>query len=138
MLPKFFEYYKKYGSVFKFRIGPIKHFVTFADAKSAERILSSPKYIDKSDDYKLFYPWLSTGLLTSTGEKWKKRRKLITPTFHFSILESFVEVFDRAGDKLVEKLKQTRGQIFDVFPYVGLCSLDIICGNQQCALSNRF
>lgn len=128
ILPKFYEYYKKYGSVFKVRIGPIKHYVVFADAKSAECILNSSKYIDKSDDYELFHPWLSTGLLTSTGEKWRKRRKLLTPTFHFSILERFVDVFDKAGDKLVEKLKSTTGQAFDISPYVSLCSLDIVCG----------
>lgn len=128
-MPKLLKYYKKYGSIFKFRIGPIKHYVALADAKSVERLLSSPKYIDKSDDYELFHPWLSTGLLTSTGEKWRRRRKLITPTFHFSILERFVDVFDRAGDKLIDKLRETTGRVTDVHPYIGLCSLDIICGN---------
>lgn len=111
-------------------MGPVQY-VILADAKNAERILSSPKYIDKSEDYERFHPWLATGLLTSTGEKWKRRRKLITPTFHFSILEQFVGVFDGAGDKLIEKLRKSIDQDVDVFPLIGLCSLDIVCGNYR-------
>lgn len=129
ILPKFFEYYKKYGSPFKIRIGPIQHYVILADAKSAECILSSARYIDKADDYKRFHPWLSTGLLTSTGEKWRTRRKLLTHSFHFSILEGFVDVFQRAGNILTGKLKENTGQICDILPYISHCSLDIICGN---------
>lgn len=128
ILPKLYDYYKEYGSILKFRIGPLHQYVLFADAKSAKQILSSPKYIDKSDDYEKFHSWLSTGLLTSTGEKWAKRRKLITPTFHFSILEGFVDIFDKNGSKLVEILRKVYRENFDVYPFIGLCSLDIVCG----------
>lgn len=70
------------------------------------------------------------GILTSTGKKWLKRRKIITPTFHFSILEEFVEVFDRQIDVFIEKLRPFSGKgDIDIFHFSSLCSLDIICGN---------
>lgn len=38
------------------------------------------------------------------GKKWHDRRKIITPAFHFKILESFVFVFDRLGNTVIDKL----------------------------------
>ncbi|KAK4329599.1 hypothetical protein Pmani_000074 [Petrolisthes manimaculis] len=93
-----------------------------------EVILSSNKHLDKSRDYTFLHPWLGTGLLTSTGSKWHSRRKMLTPAFHFKILEDFLEVFNSQSTKMVEKLaKKADGQRFDIFPYITLCTLDVIC-----------
>lgn len=62
-------------------------------AESLEKILTNPKHIEKSLSYKFLHSLLGTGLLTSTGEKWLKRRKLLTPAFHFSVLNSFQSTF---------------------------------------------
>jgi hypothetical protein len=54
---------------------------------------------------------------------------MITPTFHLKILESFVEVFSQNSEILVRMLKKEVGsQGFDVYPYITLCALDILCG----------
>lgn len=62
-------------------------------AESLEKILTNPKHIEKSLSYKFLHSLLGTGLLTSTGEKWLKRRKLLTPAFHFSVLSGFQSTF---------------------------------------------
>lgn len=63
----------------------------------------------------------------TSGNHWRKHRKIITPAFHFSILDGFVEVFDSQAKKLTEKLsKEIDKSTFDVYPYVTLCSLDIM------------
>lgn len=88
------------------------------------------KLITKSSEYDYLMPWLSTGLLTSSGQKWISRRKILTPAFHFKILEDFVEIFDRQSSILVQKLKKFEGRgEFNIFPLTALCALDIICGN---------
>lgn len=56
-----------------------------------------------------------------------KRRKMLTPAFHFSILEQFIEVFDSVGNVFIERIGQEKGK-FDIYPYVTLCTLDVICG----------
>lgn len=38
---------------------------------------------------------IGDGLLESVGEKWHSRRKLITPSFHFQILDQFIPIFVR-------------------------------------------
>jgi hypothetical protein len=39
------------------------------------------------------------------GEKWKRRRRQITPTFHFKILNEFIQVFEEQSNTLVSILK---------------------------------
>lgn len=65
----------------------------------------------------------------STGDKWRSRRKMLTPTFHFSILTDFLEVMNEQSDILIQKmLKHVGGDPFNCFGYITLCALDIICG----------
>ena len=103
--------------------------ILLTDPKYAEFLLSSQKIIDKSDEYRYLDEWIATGLLTSTGKKWFTRRKVITPAFHFKILDQFVEIFDKHGNTFIEHLEKSNGKAIDVFRPVTLCALDNICGN---------
>ncbi|XP_069936113.1 cytochrome P450 4c3 isoform X2 [Cherax quadricarinatus] len=99
-----------------------------SSARTMEVILSSQKHIDKSWDYELLHPWLGLSLLTSTGSHWQTRRKLLTPAFHFKILEQFVDVFNKQSNKLVNKLqKNADGIPFDIFDDIAVCVLDALC-----------
>ncbi|XP_046655354.1 cytochrome P450 4C1-like [Daphnia pulicaria] len=113
-------------SVVRVWIGPLALFAV-GSAEGVEVVLGSNKIIDKSREYNFLQPWLATGLLTSTGSKWHKRRKLLTPTFHFKILEDFIHVFNEQSAVLVEKLGEKVGQDFDIFPFITRCTLDVIC-----------
>ncbi|XP_054238799.1 cytochrome P450 4V2 [Indicator indicator] len=111
----------------KLWVGPLP-FIVLYHPDGVEAILNSSKHIEKSYLYKFLHPWLGTGLLTSTGDKWRTRRKMITPTFHFSILTDFLEVMNEQGSILVEKLeKRVDQEPFDIFRDITLCALDIIC-----------
>jgi cytochrome P450 len=97
-------------------------------AEEAEVILSSNRHLNKSHEYQFLQPWMGLGLLTSYAEKWRPRRKLLTPTFHYDILKDFVEIFNQQSKILVEKMSKHAGKgPFDVYSYVTLCALDIIC-----------
>lgn len=75
----------------------------------------------------MIQPWLGTGLLISTGRKWHQRRKIITPAFHFKILEQFVEVMEKHGEIFVEKLRKLKNQETNIFPLISLYAIDVIC-----------
>lgn len=124
------DLYKKYGKVVCLMIGPQVQ-VLLTDPQDVEMILGSQKLIDKSDEYNYIEQWLGTGLLISSGQKWFKRRKVITPTFHFKILEQFVEVFDKHSAIFVNNLAKFKNKQCDVFPQVTLCALDVICGKKK-------
>ncbi|XP_058062988.1 cytochrome P450 4d1-like [Anopheles bellator] len=119
---------KQYGSCIRVWLGT-QLVIVVNDPKDVEVLLSSPKYIDKSTEYDFIRPWLGEGLLTSRGRKWHSHRKVITPTFHFKILEQFVEIFDRQSSTFVKMLQPfaESGRSFDIFPQVTLCALDVIC-----------
>lgn len=120
---------KELGPIFHMSIHPFDSGDIFvSDVKVAEAILSSQKLIDKGADYDLMKCWLGTGLLISTGKKWHQRRKIITPAFHFSILEKYAEIFEAQGNIFVEKLKKYENELVDFFPLAGLYTLDVICG----------
>ncbi|KAM9670485.1 cytochrome P450 4V2 isoform 2-T2 [Dama dama] len=111
----------------KLWLGPVPLVVLY-NAENVEVILNSSKHIEKSYMYKFLEPWLGLGLLTSTGNKWRSRRKMLTPTFHFTILEDFLDVMNEQANILVTKLeKHVNQEAFNCFFYVTLCTLDIIC-----------
>nr|AFK24489.1 cytochrome P450 family 4 protein [Perinereis aibuhitensis] len=123
------EYSTLYESQTMFKILLGSHaIVVLIKAESVEKLLNSSSHITKSVEYRFLEPWLGTGLLTSTGAKWHSRRKLLTPTFHFRILQDFLEVFNEQSQIMVENLKKkVGGNKFDIFPYITHCALDIIC-----------
>lgn len=98
-------------------------------AEYVEEVLSSNKILTKGNQYELLHGWLGTGLLTSTGEKWRSRRRLFTPAFHFRILDDFMGTINAQSFILATKLgKLSRaGEKFDFLPVVTMCTLDIIC-----------
>ncbi|XP_002035716.2 cytochrome P450 4d8 [Drosophila sechellia] len=97
------------------------------DAELNEQLLSSQEHLVKHPVYKVLGQWLGNGLLLSDGKVWHQRRKIITPTFHFSILEQFVEVFDQQSNICVQRLAQkANGDTFDVYRNICAAALDII------------
>lgn len=104
--------------------------VLMSRPKDLEIVLSSTRHIKKGMLYDILGLWLGQGLLTSTGSKWHSRRKVITPAFHFKILEQFVDIFDQQSTILVKQLKKhsIEEKPFNVYPYITLAALDVVCG----------
>lgn len=114
-----------YGNVVRVWIGP-KLVIFLSDPADVEVILSSNVYIDKSDEYRFFKPWLGNGLLISTGPKWRAHRKLIAPTFHLNVLKTFVDLFNANSRAVVERLKKEGTKTFDVHNYMSECTVEIL------------
>ncbi|CAJ0586773.1 unnamed protein product, partial [Mesorhabditis spiculigera] len=123
------EHYAGLGhGVVRLWLGP-KPFVVLIKPEYAKIVLESNELITKGPEYKPLLPWLGTGLLIATGDKWRTRRKMLTPAFHFRVLEDFLTTHDEQSKIFVEQLERfaETGESFDIFPYVKRCALDIIC-----------
>ncbi|XP_023309751.1 cytochrome P450 4d2 [Anoplophora glabripennis] len=117
---------KRYGKVIYVDFLLASHILS-TDYEFVEYVLSRQEVLSKSTDYKYLHNWLGTGLLTSDGPKWKKRRRLVTPAFHFSILEQFIEVFEQNLEILTTELEKEVDKDIDVYPFINRFALDVIC-----------
>jgi len=77
----------------------------------------------------MFGVCLSSGL----GQQWFKHRRIITPTFHFSVLENFCEVFSDNTNILVQELHKASADesSVNIYPLITKAALDIICGKRS-------
>lgn len=121
------ELRQSHGPVFRIWFGK-DLMVFFTTPEDIKQLLSNNTLLHKSRNYELVRPWLGLGLLTNGGESWHRRRKLLTPGFHFRILSEFKEPMEENCRILVSKLKEkANGEPFDIYPYITLFALDAIC-----------
>ena len=116
------EYHKE--RIYRLRFG-FKHEVYLFTAENIEAVLSKSSLIDKSVDYDILKKWLGNSLLTSSGNEWRQRRKILTPTFHFKILEDFIPLINEHSIVLCNKLI-AKSDDEDISSYLSSCTLDII------------
>lgn len=102
------------------------HNVLVTSPEAVGVMLSSRTELDKGVDYDPLRPWLGDGLLTSTGAKWQRRRKMITPAFHFAILDSFLETMNEHATALAERLAAGGARLQKVGALVSDAALDTI------------
>ncbi|KAM7305841.1 cytochrome P450 4c3, partial [Ixodes scapularis] len=98
-------------------------------ADYVEEVLKSNTLLKKGAVYDMLHSWLGTGLLTGTGNKWRTRRRLFTPAFHFRILDDFTPTINAQSMILADilgKMSLEHNGV-DVVPRVTLCTLDIVC-----------
>lgn len=118
---------KQHPYISRLWLGPYPE-VSVRKAEYVEKVIGGSKNLEKSYGYDLLKPWLGEGLLLSKGSKWHRRRKIITPTFHYGILESFCDVFSEKSKIFIDTLEIHcgTGEPFDIYKYINRVTLDII------------
>ena len=94
-----------------------------------QAVLKSQEMLSKSFLVDVFREWLGDGLAFSTDLKWRSRRHSITPAFHFTILNDFVDIFEKHAEKLVQKLAALSAEkdFVEIQWLAKLSTLDVIC-----------
>lgn len=123
---KLVRWAREFGDIYLIWVG-LRPFIFLYRVETVQPLLSSSVHIDKSLEYQYLKPWLGTGLVTSTGEKWHFRRKLLTPTFHSGLLEAYFKTTKEETSILISCLKKETNRWFDVVPYLKCATLDVIC-----------
>ncbi|XP_059222868.1 cytochrome P450 4d1 isoform X5 [Stomoxys calcitrans] len=120
----------EHGDTIKFWFG-FQFSVFMANTKDLEMILGTTTWLLKAHEYSFLDNWLCEGLLISKPNKWFKRRKILTPAFHFKILERFIEIFDRNSRVLVKNIhhatQRNNQREIILGHWINLATLDVIC-----------
>ncbi|XP_034139197.1 cytochrome P450 4g1 [Drosophila guanche] len=118
-------YLNKYGETMKTWLGNVL-LVFLTNPNDIELILSGHQHLTKAEEYRYFKPWFGNGLLISNGHHWRHHRKMIAPTFHQSILKSFVPTFVNHSKTVVGRMALETGKSFDVHDYMSTTTVDIL------------
>uniref|UniRef100_A0A131Y021 Putative p450 n=1 Tax=Ixodes ricinus TaxID=34613 RepID=A0A131Y021_IXORI len=112
--------------MYRFYVGPLPNVMIFK-AELVEAVLTSQSTMSKSFDYSLLHSWLGDGLLTSSGAKWKQRRRLLTPSFHFRILDEYVAPMNEHARHMVQEIgRHTETEEINLIPLSTSCTLGIL------------
>ncbi|XP_035699768.1 cytochrome P450 4F22-like isoform X1 [Branchiostoma floridae] len=128
----FLEFAIRYPHVCIYMNGPLDSSLSVHHPDYIKAVLQRP---DKKDErvYGLLRPWLGDGLLTTSGAKWFRNRRLLTPGFHFEVLRPYVKLFSDSTNVMLENWEESgAGTSIDVFQHVSLMTLDSML---KCALS---
>ncbi|XP_049515930.1 cytochrome P450 4V2-like [Dermacentor silvarum] len=69
-----------------------------------EAILGYTKNTTRAFFYNTLKPWMVEGIVTLNDEPWRARRKAMTPSFHYRILDDHTPIMDKREERLVQKL----------------------------------
>nr|WNK22286.1 cytochrome P450 [Athetis lepigone] len=120
------NYTKQFGDRYVFKVMGLR-VLHISGPADIEVVLAHSRNIKKSAPYDFLRDWLGNGLLLSTGADWHKRRKILTPTFHFNILKNFATVMEEKTQDMVQMLKKKNGEDVSLMPMVSDFTLFTIC-----------
>ena len=124
----------------RMRRGPFSYFIRILDPELAGEVLSMGYDLAPKDPfvYSTVTDFLGYGLLVVNYKKWFSRRRLLTPAFHYGIIESYVSIYNETTDVLLNKWRSLvhddDSTTVDVFQHSTLYTLDVIL---RCACSYK-
>ncbi|XP_016362228.1 cytochrome P450 4T8 [Sinocyclocheilus anshuiensis] len=132
-LEKIMKWSGQYPFAFPLWFGPSLSILNIHHPSYVKTLLTTT---EPKDDYayKFFIPWLGDGLLVSTGQKWFRHRRLLTPGFHYDVLKPYVKLVSDSTKVMLGKWEvyAKSGESFELFQHASLMTLDSI---MKCAFS---
>lgn len=123
------DWWRRYGDVLRFRLGP-KTLHLFSHPDLAEEVL-----IKQADRFvKVYDPRrpvglalvLGNGLVTSSGEIWKRHRRIIQPIFHRTRLTAMADRMVQIGEHRIAGWPKQTEQPIDIAAEMMALTLEVI------------
>ena len=123
------SWWRRHGDALRFRLGP-KTFYLFSHPDLAEEIL-----VKQSDHFvKVYNPEkphglalvLGNGLVTSSGEVWKRHRRILQPIFHRSRIAAMADRMAQVGEQRLASWRDREGDTIDIAAEMMQLALEVI------------
>uniref|UniRef100_A0A669D7S5 Leukotriene-B(4) omega-hydroxylase 2 n=1 Tax=Oreochromis niloticus TaxID=8128 RepID=A0A669D7S5_ORENI len=117
-------------------LGPFYHLVRLFHPDYVKPLLMVPASmtVKKGLIYNHLQPWLGD-VLISNSEVWSRKRRLLTPAFHFDVLKNYITIFNSSSkimhDKWCRLVAEGKTNL-EMFDHVSLMTLDSLL---KCAFS---
>ncbi|XP_077997204.1 leukotriene-B4 omega-hydroxylase 3-like [Glandiceps talaboti] len=122
----------EFSPCFQIHIGPFARMLNLVHPDTVKTIYATTEPKDRVTKV-LWKDWLGDGLLISSGQKWARNRRLLTPAFHFDILKPYVKIYNESTHVMLEKWKQQeKDTSVELFKSISLLTLDSL---QKCIFS---
>ncbi|XP_022690492.1 cytochrome P450 4V2-like [Varroa jacobsoni] len=115
---------KNKGAVVSYLAGEPRLLLLQAD--HVEKILTHPRNLRKGFGYDFMAPWLSGSILLTAGTRWKAKRRLLVPAFHFHVLDEFSSVINKYARVFMNRV-MTKDREDDLVQFISALTLDIVC-----------
>lgn len=122
-------WWRRHGDALRFRLGP-KTIHLFSHPHLAEDIL-----VQQADRFvKVYDPQrptglalvLGNGLVTSSGEVWKRHRRIIQPIFHRSRMSAMADRMAQVGEQWIATWENHAGRTIDIAAEMMQLALEVI------------
>lgn len=115
---------EQYGDIFRVYLGPYLIVVVSAP-DDIKKVFGSST--DRGNEFTSFLrTTFGDGLFSNSGEKWRRHQKIIAPTFHPQVLETFLYSFNQHSAQFAERLKKKCGNQFNILPNLIMFSFAIV------------
>ncbi|KAF8901275.1 cytochrome P450 [Mucidula mucida] len=103
-------WYRNYGSVFRIAGVFNEPVLLVSDPKALQYVLqvSGYHFLKSLDTIRMIEAFFGHGLLAANDQDHQRQRKILNPAFSNVHLQCYLDVFQAAGSKLVQKLKEAR------------------------------
>lgn len=107
---------RAYGPVVQFPIpSPPTYLVSDPEAVRRVLVTHARDYDKETIQYRSLSLVTGEGLLTTSGEVWRRQRRMVQPAFHHEVLEGVVGYAVRAADELISRWGDlSRGAVIDI------------------------
>ncbi|MBT8305425.1 MAG: cytochrome P450 [Maribacter sp.] len=128
-LPFHHENFKKYGDIFKVKIGFAKALVFTRNPKLIKHVLQKQhkKYHKSPLQTVDLAKYIGHGILTSNGEHWRTHRRMVQPAFHKKKLIGLLLIMKSAIQKEISRIKPNEVQ--DIFPLMGDLAFQVVANS---------
>ncbi|CAG9559212.1 unnamed protein product [Danaus chrysippus] len=121
------ELIKEYGSILRFWLGPDLNIVV-SNPDDIKILLTNNKVSVKGPQYKYMSDLIGVGILSGSGSKWRKHRKVVIPNYGKRAVESYNDVCYREAEILVDNLyKVHQDGVQDIYKHIVKTTSYIVC-----------